>query len=718
MSGTWSTSTGGVVGGEWPNPPSASPHRLQPTPHTQNHPHQLHQPIEQQFGAMHLGSAPLSAAHEPSPVKNFGAFGGGLFFSHQPSGQPHNNTSSASASASAGTYRMHEEQQQARHMGAFNQYPTPHQQHEQIATGTGGKSILKEVMGMMQPPHQPHQPQPHPHSHPHPQGFPSSAYPSPVSSLPVGASSIGSGLRPPLRSAGGPPGFKPPPGFHHDNNHTHIHQPQHQPQSMPPPGMSNSNPPPSFNAPLLPAPLQNDSHVQCSLCRVIVVNNPHSLFQHDHSPQHIENERRARAQQEQQQGGVPPNGAPPGFDLAHLQAQLRAYMIASEQAKAQGLQPAPMDPNLMNQLKAVQDAMQRGIAPPLSGPPVAPPPAPVEEANPADGKPASAAAGSAGPAKPPGVPSSVGPFPTRAALIHASALAPVIPSKRLNFKRGTPFLVPVNLEFDLEALLRTLQVDPNTFQIREEIRASCEKLIQQIFGAGSEDKVCVKLFGSSVNGLCETTSDVDLCLQIRDLERVMEETKLSKSIIVEKIGELFKPHFTEILPLPKARVPIIKFVAPKYELACDLGINNLLACKNSELIRDYMSLDTRARDMCLLVKHWARARKINDPYRGTLSSYCYVMMVIHYLQNPLHVHPPILPCLQTFGRSDATQEEIDKERVDGLDCWYERDMEKVKKAAPQNNQTLGELLVSMRSETHGRMRTFLSVSFTLSLASL
>jgi DNA polymerase sigma len=141
-------------------------------------------------------------------------------------------------------------------------------------------------------------------------------------------------------------------------------------------------------------------------------------------------------------------------------------------------------------------------------------------------------------------------------------------------------------------------------------------------------------------------------------------------------------------------VPIVKFVSPKYSLHCDIGINNHLACRNSELIRDYMTLDSRARDMCLLIKHWAKMRKINDPYRGTLSSYCYVMMVIHYLQSAMHCNPPVLPCLQAYGRDQATKEEIEAAKIDGFDCWYYTDIEKLKNFGQANQQSLGELIVS------------------------
>jgi DNA polymerase sigma len=63
-----------------------------------------------------------------------------------------------------------------------------------------------------------------------------------------------------------------------------------------------------------------------------------------------------------------------------------------------------------------------------------------------------------------------------------------------------------------------------------------------------------------------------------------------------------------------------------------MGVNNNLALRNSRLIRDYSLIDDRLRQLAYFVKYWARRRKINDPYRGTLSSYCYVLMLINFLQ--------------------------------------------------------------------------------------
>jgi len=74
-------------------------------------------------------------------------------------------------------------------------------------------------------------------------------------------------------------------------------------------------------------------------------------------------------------------------------------------------------------------------------------------------------------------------------------------------------------------------------------------------------------------------------------------------------------------------------------------VNNILAIVNTKLLKDYGAIDERLLQLVFVVKLWAKRRQVNDSYRGTLSSYCYVLMCIHLLQQR---SPPILPCLQAM----------------------------------------------------------------------
>ena len=131
---------------------------------------------------------------------------------------------------------------------------------------------------------------------------------------------------------------------------------------------------------------------------------------------------------------------------------------------------------------------------------------------------------------------------------------------------------------------------------------------------------------------------------------------------------------------------------------CDINFSNHLALHNTLLLRCYCSCDPRVRDMVLFVKSWAKRRKINSAYHGTLSSYGYVLMGLQYLVNV--ATPPVLPNLQlawkppTSGSYVALLEET---TADGYDVRFWRSEPEIKKAAADgmlthNDEALGSLL--------------------------
>ncbi|KAI9205812.1 uncharacterized protein BJ171DRAFT_422767, partial [Polychytrium aggregatum] len=126
---------------------------------------------------------------------------------------------------------------------------------------------------------------------------------------------------------------------------------------------------------------------------------------------------------------------------------------------------------------------------------------------------------------------------------------------------------------------------------------------------------------------------------------------------------------------------------------CDLNVNNLIALRNTHMIRTYIEIDPRVRPIIMIVKHWAKRRALNDAAKGgTLSSYCWVMMVLNFLQMR---DPPILPCLHELyffklKNSIPVQPII----VDGVDCTFADDLETLRGFGKSNHETLGALLFS------------------------
>ena len=98
-----------------------------------------------------------------------------------------------------------------------------------------------------------------------------------------------------------------------------------------------------------------------------------------------------------------------------------------------------------------------------------------------------------------------------------------------------------------------------------------------------------------------------------------------------------------IQAITSAKVPIIKFLHYEYHVEGDISLYNILAQENTRMLRLYSLIDIRVRILGYMVKLFAKICDIGDASRGSLSSYAYILMLIHYLQR---CSPPVIPILQ------------------------------------------------------------------------
>mmetsp|Transcript_4159 Transcript_4159/g.6582 ORF Transcript_4159/g.6582 Transcript_4159/m.6582 type:complete len:359 (+) Transcript_4159:2-1078(+) len=245
------------------------------------------------------------------------------------------------------------------------------------------------------------------------------------------------------------------------------------------------------------------------------------------------------------------------------------------------------------------------------------------------------------------------------------------------------------------------------------ILAQLQSLIQQEW-----PQTRLQLFGSSGNNFCTKGSDLDLCLHVPDAvlytsdklnqnrgkkgqdrnekRRLDDLRKKDLATFITKLGQVLKKKsgIIDVETIPTARVPIVKFKCevPGVEKAvdCDLCINNLLACINTELLYTYTQMDWRLRPLVYCIKAWTKARQIHDPYRGYLSSYTYTLMVIHCLQVV-----GVLPNLQEFGRQAAIQRQDPSLKVKSqYDCYFSRNIEQLQGYGEKTQPApLGALLI-------------------------
>lgn len=225
--------------------------------------------------------------------------------------------------------------------------------------------------------------------------------------------------------------------------------------------------------------------------------------------------------------------------------------------------------------------------------------------------------------------------------IHSSEIEPTIDAY-VNFDQG------------FENLFVNDAITPKRSEKHFEVVSELEKAIRSGTGLAVE----LQLFGSTVNLLGSFDSDLDICMTLIgnttghgvDCVKILKKTceVLSKNEHVKNTIE----------PILAARVPIIKFKYDNFDV--DLSMYNQCAIHNSKLLRSYVLIDFRVARLCYLVKQYAKSCSIADASRGSLSSYAWCLMVIHFLQQ---TDPPILPVLQERKNKPIVG-------VNGWNVWF------------------------------------------------
>ncbi|KAI8468796.1 MAG: hypothetical protein J3K34DRAFT_386132 [Monoraphidium minutum] len=195
----------------------------------------------------------------------------------------------------------------------------------------------------------------------------------------------------------------------------------------------------------------------------------------------------------------------------------------------------------------------------------------------------------------------------------------------------------------------------------------------------------VSVFGSAANGLgVRDNNDIDVSLSLEGLE----DSREAKGEVVEELARLLEAAgdlVGDLFAIPRARIPVIKLTHQGARGGgVDITLNNDLAVANTALLRDYASLDPRLRQLVMLIKHWAKRRRVNDAYTGTLSSYAYCLMAVAHLQTRA---PPALPVLQ---ERPATK----RQTIGGWVCDYCDDLPSLAGFGSANTESLAELLAS------------------------
>ncbi|KAJ1726663.1 hypothetical protein LPJ72_006261 [Coemansia sp. Benny D160-2] len=150
----------------------------------------------------------------------------------------------------------------------------------------------------------------------------------------------------------------------------------------------------------------------------------------------------------------------------------------------------------------------------------------------------------------------------------------------------------------------------------------------------------VDFYGSRRYGMCSDASDVDIAIDIR---RCPAKIVTPRAYLLSAMLRILRsdPAFSNLLALPTARVPILRFrflASSGRVVVGEISAHGRMGRAKSDLIRAYIDADARVRPVLALLKTWSIGRKINSP--RTLNWYGLVMMALAYLVE-MRVVPPL-----------------------------------------------------------------------------
>ncbi|PAV80408.1 hypothetical protein WR25_23579 [Diploscapter pachys] len=196
----------------------------------------------------------------------------------------------------------------------------------------------------------------------------------------------------------------------------------------------------------------------------------------------------------------------------------------------------------------------------------------------------------------------------------------------------------------------------------------------------SERSIRLDVFGSNGNGFGTNNADVDICFRFGEEEP--PEGKECAVVIKNISGTLRRLKMFEnekVIYITSAKVPIVKFECKGIE--GDISYYNTLALYNTRMLKRYCEWAPEILPaLGMFAKKWAKFVDIGDPVRGTLSSYAFIVLTIHYLQR---TSPPVLPILQ----EEFDDGQVEHSWAEGWDVYFH---DEIVPNWSMNTQTLAE----------------------------
>lgn len=147
----------------------------------------------------------------------------------------------------------------------------------------------------------------------------------------------------------------------------------------------------------------------------------------------------------------------------------------------------------------------------------------------------------------------------------------------------------------------------------------------------------VHLYGSHATNLCLPWSDLDVVLIPKNLNMIYNKSENNRSLLSKLYENLKNQKWVkDILYISNASIPIIKIysIGIYNNIPIDISIQEEthFGLKCVELVKQYMNQYESLKPLVLSIKNILKRANLNDPYKGGISSYGLILMIIYFLK--------------------------------------------------------------------------------------
>jgi DNA polymerase sigma len=191
-------------------------------------------------------------------------------------------------------------------------------------------------------------------------------------------------------------------------------------------------------------------------------------------------------------------------------------------------------------------------------------------------------------------------------------------------------------------------------------------------------------FGSIIQFTQNKSSDLEITLITKNYQTINQEEKQNIINLIEthiKNNE----NYIDTNIIPTNRTTLIKCQDKKTNIKIEANMNNFFGIYNGNLIRNYLLIDSRALILVNTIKDWSKRKKINSNHEGYLSSYCFTLMTIYFLQR---IDKPILPVI-------SSKNDLIKTTIENKEYYLEKKLisKDIIKYKSENNDSIATLFI-------------------------